>query len=90
MSIEYSDLGYSGRVTYSDLDPHEPQTSVTQTSANSFPGKFVAWTCRRGVVVYDVEQERVISIVKYDKPILQTPTKETGNDSPESFSRSGH
>jgi len=50
--------------------------------------KFVAWTCRRGVVVYDVEQERVISIVKYDKPIQQTPTKETGNDSPESFSSS--
>ena len=31
-------------------------------------GYFAAWCCRRGVVVLDVTQERIISIIKYDQP----------------------
>jgi len=36
-------------------------------------GYFAAWCCRRGVVVYDVTQERIISIIKYDTPLPPNP-----------------
>lgn len=39
-------------------------------------GRFAAWAGRRGIQVYDVIQERVISLVKFDQPLPQVDLKE--------------